>query len=113
MTNNNQQPKRKRGGQKGNQNARTHGRYSRVIPPRTLEVLKAVRGLDLNGQRLIFAQLFRHLVGIKYASRLESHSSRAVPEKVETDALEADFNREFDAWAKERNLDDEDFTLVE
>ncbi|RJO62983.1 MAG: hypothetical protein C4542_00915 [Dehalococcoidia bacterium] len=72
-----------------------------------------MRGLDLDGQRLIFAQLFKHLAGIKYASRLESHSFRAVPEKVETDALEADFNRQFHAWARERNLQDEDFTLVE
>ena len=39
-------PNRKRGGQKGNQNARKHGFYSRSLPCRTLRFLNLV---NLNG----------------------------------------------------------------
>ncbi len=107
-----QQAKRKRGGQKGNQNARTHGKYSRVVSPHELEVLKLVFALDLHGQRLVFAQLFKHLVKIERAAQLESHSFRPVPEKAERIPPEDDFDREFAAWAKERNIDNEDFRRV-
>ena len=112
MKQNTQQEKRKRGGQKGNQNARTHGRYSLVISPRTLEVLKEVMALDHRGQQLIFAQLLRKLVEAKEAELLESHSFRPVPVKVKLIPPDDELDREFGAWAKERNIDIEDFTHV-
>jgi len=37
---------RKRGGQPGNQNARTHGFYARVLSPRDREVLQAAASLN-------------------------------------------------------------------
>jgi len=113
MTENNQpnaqESKRLRGGQAGNQNARTHGRYSLVISPRTKEALKVVMALDHRGQQLIFAQLLRKLVEAREAELLESHSFPPVPEKAEPIPLTADFDREFAAWAKERNIDNDEF----
>ena len=40
---------------------------------------------------------------------LELYSSRPVPEKAEPIPLTADFDREFAAWAKERNIDNDEF----
>ncbi len=53
MTENNQEPKktcpepsrRNRGGQAGNQNARTHGFYSRALTPRERKLMEAASGL--------------------------------------------------------------------
>ena len=98
------QPKRKRGGQKGNQNARTHGRYSLVISPRTLEVLKAVGGLDVHSRLVIYKWLMEDLLELERRGLLESHSFQPVPEKAEPISLTADFDREFAAWAEERNI---------
>lgn len=107
--NNNQEPKRKRGAQPGNQNARTHGRYSLIISPRALEVLKAVGGLDVHSRLVIYKWLMDDLLELERKGLLESHSFQPVPEKAEPIPLTADFDREFAAWAKELNIDPEEF----
>ena len=48
----------------------------------------------------------------KIRARLESHSFSAVPEKAERIPPDAEFDREFSAWAQERNIDIEDFERV-
>lgn len=99
------QSKRSRGGQPGNQNARTHGRYSAIISPRTLEVLKEVMALDHRGRQLICGQLLRGLVEDGEAGLLESHSFSPVPEKPERMPENPDSGIDLDAWAKEQNID--------
>jgi hypothetical protein len=54
--------KRKRGGQPGNQNARTHGRYSRVTTPEEAEVVRAVSRLDEHGKRVVLGYLVEELL---------------------------------------------------
>ncbi len=56
--------RRKRGGQPGNQNARTHGFYSRLLPPDDLEFLDDSRDLtdcaeDIAAFRVVISHLIR------------------------------------------------------
>jgi hypothetical protein len=74
--------KRKRGGQPGNQNARTHGNYSTVATPQEMGVLESVAGLGLHGKRLIFGELLAYFIA-RHPELFESRSSPSVPEKVE------------------------------
>lgn len=53
--------RRKRGGQPGNQNARKHGNYSKVLTPRELEILKEVASLDEHGKLVVLGCLFADL----------------------------------------------------
>ena len=73
MKHNNQQPKKPRGGQPGNQNARKHGNYSRVITPREMEVLEAVSSLDDHGKRMVFFILCRRFIP-EYVPEIESRA---------------------------------------
>jgi len=79
MKQNAKQTKKKRGGQPGNQNARTHGHYSRLISPREAEVLKAVAGLDQHGQSVIL----NYLLTADDSRLLESYSFRSARKKAQ------------------------------
>jgi hypothetical protein len=109
MKENKQQVKRTRGAQPGNQNARTHGRYSLVIPPRTAEVLKAVAGLDTYGQRVIYTWLLEHLLKLKSDGLLESHSFPPVPEKAEPIPPQDNLYDELRACIEKQNINFDDF----
>jgi hypothetical protein len=104
MKNEKQTQKRKRGGQPGNQNARTHGRYSHIASPREIEVLEAVATLDDHGRRLVFKWLMTQLLGSEFVSLLKSGSFSPVPEKPERMPESPDFDAEFSAWMKEQNI---------
>jgi len=69
---------RKRGAPLRNQNARTHGRYSKVITPAELEVIKAVKRLDDHGRRVVFGYLVREFIP-EYAPALEKLGSSRTP----------------------------------
>jgi hypothetical protein len=57
-------PKRKRGAPPGNQNARTHGRYSRHVSPEVMTVIQAVRSLDDPGKQVVFGVLFGYFKNV-------------------------------------------------
>jgi hypothetical protein len=60
----------KRGAPLRNQNARKHGRYSKVITPAELEVIKALKRLDDRGRRVVFGYLVNEFIP-QYAPTLE------------------------------------------
>ena len=104
MKNKTQPVKRKRGGQPGNQNARTHGNYSRIASPREVEVMQAVASLDDHGRRLICRWLLTQLVGSEFVYLLESASFSPVPEKQKRMPESPAFDTGFAAWMKEQNI---------
>lgn len=79
---------KKCGGQPGNQNARTHGNYSRILSPHEAQVLKAVAALDAHGQRV----LLKYLLMAESSRQVGTHSSRTMREKPERIPGLADFN---------------------
>ncbi|RJO62392.1 MAG: hypothetical protein C4542_04000 [Dehalococcoidia bacterium] len=71
--------------------------------------MKAVRALDMHGQRVIYTWLLERLLKLKSEGLLESHSSRPLPEKAERIPRDAGFERELSAWAKKQNIDLDEF----
>ena len=74
--------RRKRGAPVGNQNARTHGKYSRVISPREMEVLAAVKSLDDHGRQVIFGALLAYILE-HHPEIFDSQLYQPVPENRE------------------------------
>ncbi|RJO63170.1 MAG: hypothetical protein C4542_00310, partial [Dehalococcoidia bacterium] len=57
---------------------------------------------------VIYKWLMEDLLELERKGLLESHSFHPVPEKAEPIPLTADFDREFAAWAEERNISNDE-----
>ena len=53
---------RKRGARPGNQNARKHGLYSRIVTPEEVEAIKIVDQLDEHGRAVVFGYLLQRFL---------------------------------------------------
>ena len=102
---NNSQPKRRRGSQSGNQNARNHGRCSSVITPEEEAAIDYFKALDERAQLMIFVGLCYKFLPADVLPSIDSHSFNPAPAKSERIPLMGEFEDEFNAWARERNLD--------